>query len=130
MQALLIPVADDWYALELRGVREVLAAPRPAPLPGAPPAVRGLINLRGTIVPLLDTSVLLGLGPMAAPYAAVAETAAGLAALTASGMPATARLEDLAGPAQLPGAIARFATDGGGVATLLDVEALMEALRA
>lgn len=130
MQALLIPVAADWFALELRGVREVVAAPDPAPLPGAPEAVRGLINLRGTIVPLLDTAVLLGLGPMPAPYAAIAETDAGPAALTAGGMPVTARLEDLAGPAELPGAVARFATDEGGVATLLDVEELMERLRA
>jgi purine-binding chemotaxis protein CheW len=129
VQALLIPVADDWYALELRAVREVLAGPDPTLLPGAPPAVRGLINLRGTIVPLLDLSVLLGMGPMAAPYAAVADTPGGPAALTASAMPSTARLEDLAGPADGPAAVARFATDGGGVATLLDLEELMELLR-
>jgi purine-binding chemotaxis protein CheW len=130
VQALIIPVDADWYALDLRAVREVLARPDPTPLPGAPPAVRGLINLRGMIVPLLDLSVLLGLGPMAAPYAAVAETAGGLAALTASALPATAQLEDLAGPAERPAAVARFATDGGGVATLLDLDELMELVRA
>ncbi len=129
MQALLIPVGEDWYALELRGVREVLRAPEPTPLPGAPPSVHGLFNLRGTIVPLLDTALLLGLEPSPALYAAVAETGHGPAALTAGAMPQTAKLEDLAGPAELPGAVARFATDGGGVATLLDVEELMEGLR-
>lgn len=130
MQALLIPVAADWYALELRSVREVLAAPELTPVPGAPAAVRGLFNLRGTVVPLLDTAVLLGMGPSDGRYAIVADTAGGLAALTADAMPATARLEDVAGPAELPGAIARFATDGGGVATLLDLHELTERLRA
>ena len=129
MEALLIPVAGDWYALEMRGVREVLTAPELTPLPGAPAAVCGLFNLRGTIVPLMDTSMLLGLGPARARYAAVAETTEGLAALSAEAMPTTARLEDLAGPAELPGAVARFATAEGGVATLLDVDELMDRLR-
>ena len=130
MEALLIPVASDRYALELRTVREVLATPELTPLPGAPAAVCGLFNLRGTIVPLLDTSLLLGLGRMDPRYVAVADTAEGPAALSAGAMPTTARLEDLAGPAELPGAVARFATADGGVATLLDLDALLEALRA
>lgn len=129
MQALLIPVAEDWYALELRGVREVLRTPELTPVPGAPAAVHGLFNLRGTIVPLLDTAILLGLARSECVYAAVAETSEGPAALSAGGMPVTARLEDLAGPAEMPGAVARFATTGGGVATLLDVEELLERLR-
>lgn len=130
MQALLIPVAADWYALELRAVREVLAAPDLTPLPGAPAAVLGLFNLRGTIVPLLDTSVLLGMEPSGGRYAVVADTSAGPAGLTAEAMPATARLEDLAGQAEQPGAVARFTTGGGGVATLLDLDELTERMRA
>ena len=130
MQALLIPLAAEWYAIELAGVREVLPVPEPTPLPGAPRAVRGLFNLRGTIVPLVDTPLLLGLEPGDARYAAVAETGEGPVALTADAMPVTARLEDLAGPAELPGAVARFATASGAVATLLDVDELMERLRA
>ena len=130
MEALLIPVAGDLYALELRGVREVLATPELTPLPGAPPAVCGLFNLRGTIVPLMDTSTLLGLGRAEPRFAVVADTAEGPAALTAGALPTTARLEDLAGPAELPGAVARFAIADGGVATLIDVDALMERLHA
>ena len=130
MQALLIPVDGDWYALELATVREVLPRPPLTPVPGAPPALQGLFNLRGTIVPLLDTAALLGVASAPAPFAVVADSADGPAALTATATPLTARLEEPAGPGELPATIARFATDGGTVATLLDVDALVERLRA
>ena len=130
MRALLIPLAGDWYALELATVREVVPMPEPAPAPGAPAALRGLFNLRGNVLPLLDTGMLLGLAPGASRYAVVAETADGPAALTADGMPRTARLDDPAGPGELPATVARFATDHGDVATLLDLDALVERLRA
>ena len=51
------------YGVELARVQEVL---RPLPvtrLPLAPPAIAGLINLRGRIVPVVDTHVVLGGGP-------------------------------------------------------------------
>ena len=130
MQALLIPLGDDWYALELTSVREVLPLPPLTPAPAAPPALHGLFNLRGTVLPLLDTALLLGLDPPPPRYAVVAETANGPTGLTAGAMPHTAVLGDPAGPAELPATIARFATDGGAVATLLDVDELVERLRA
>ena len=131
MQALLIPLGEDWYALELAAVREVLPLPDVTPVPGAPAAVHGLFNLRGTVLPLLDTASLLGLAPGGPPaFAVVADTGAGPAALTATAMPAGATLGDPAGPAELPAAVARFATEQGGVATLVDLEALLEGLGA
>ena len=130
MQALLIGVGGDWYALQLTSVREVLPVPELTPAPGGPAALQGLFNLRGTVLGLLDTAILLGLAPADAAYAVVAEIEAGLTALTADGMPLTARLEEPAGPGELPGTVARFSTDAGVVATLLDVEALVERLHA
>ncbi len=41
---------------------EVLAMPAVAALPGAPPGFLGLINLRGSLVPLYELHILLGLG--------------------------------------------------------------------
>ena len=41
---------------------EVLAVPSVTPLPDAPPAFLGLINLRGNLVPLYELRVLLGMG--------------------------------------------------------------------
>lgn len=130
MQVLLIPLAGDRYALELTAVREVLPVPPLTSAPGAPPALQGMFNLHGNVVALLDTPALLGLPETEARYAVVLDTPGGPAALTADGLPAIARLEDPAGPAELPAAVARFATDGGEVATLLDVAALVGRLGA
>jgi purine-binding chemotaxis protein CheW len=42
------------YALPAADVREVVRAVTVSPLPGAPPIVEGLINVRGVLVPVLD----------------------------------------------------------------------------
>ena len=95
MRAVLIPVADEWHALPVEQVREVVATPRATPLPSTPAAVAGVFNLRGEIVPLFETAGLLGLrsGPPPA-FAVVVETAAGPAGLGTSGLPETRELGD------------------------------------
>ena len=53
-------LAQDHYGVELGRVQEVL---RPLPvtrLPLAPPAIAGLLNLRGRIVTVVDLRVVLG----------------------------------------------------------------------
>ena len=61
---------EDWAGIGFRlgvhrfiapqeEVAEVLAPPRTTRVPGAPPWVRGLANLRGTVVPLFDLGHLL-----------------------------------------------------------------------
>ena len=62
-------VADRVCALDVTRVQEVLRPLPVTPLPLAPPAVRGLLNLRGRIVPAVDLRAVLGLPP-AAPGAA------------------------------------------------------------
>jgi purine-binding chemotaxis protein CheW len=50
----------DRYALPLSAIREVVAAPgRYTRVPRAPAAVRGVVNLRGRVVPVVDLSMLL-----------------------------------------------------------------------
>src|SRR4051812_50129992 len=88
MQALLLPVGEDLYALELTTVREVVPDPELTPLPGAPPALLGVFNLRGEVVPAFDVARLLGLPPApAADQVTVAETPAGPAGLGSHGRP-------------------------------------------
>ena len=48
------------YALELRWIREVVSLGFITNVPTAPAAVSGVCNLHGTILPVLDVSVLLG----------------------------------------------------------------------
>lgn len=47
-------------ALPVEDVVEVLRMVAPAPLPGAPPWVSGVINLRGRVIPLIDLRSRLG----------------------------------------------------------------------
>lgn len=49
------------YGLETRDIREVRGYEAPTPLDGAPAHVKGLLNLRGKIVPVLDLRVRFGL---------------------------------------------------------------------
>jgi purine-binding chemotaxis protein CheW len=96
VDALLLPVAAWWCALDLRRVREILAGPSVTPVPAGPPALLGLVNVRGEIVPLFDTAVLVGAGGGARahgpPFAAVVGTGRGPAALAASGPPEVVEL--------------------------------------
>lgn len=59
---LVFTAAGRTCACELSGVREIIPNRRATLLPGAPSFVTGLINLRGSIVTVLDLSVRLG-GP-------------------------------------------------------------------
>jgi purine-binding chemotaxis protein CheW len=55
-------VAGRAYALEILRVQEVLGSVQIEPVPGAPAAVLGVINLRGRIVPVVDVQYCLGYG--------------------------------------------------------------------
>ena len=126
MRALLLPVGADRYALDLTRICEVVRGPELTSLPGAPPGVLGVMNLRGEVVPVLDTR-----GAARHGAAARARTTpwwptldAGLAALAADGEPATVELAEPAGPSELEAGIGRFAV-GEAVVALLDLDALL-----
>ena len=127
-RAILLPVGRDWFALPPVALQEVVADPDVTPVPAAPPTVRGLFNVRGQIVPLLDTGALLGLEPTAAcPFAVVVQTAHGPAGLAVTGMPEPAELAWLVGPTRARGTVGAYAA-GKRVAVMLDPLALMAQL--
>lgn len=64
-RTLLFRVAERVYGCDIDSVREIVPYRRATRLPGAPAHVQGLINLRGTIVTLLDLGVRLD--PMRGP---------------------------------------------------------------
>lgn len=120
MRAIVLPIGADRYGIELTDVREVVPAPRLTPVPGAPAAVLGVVNLRGEVVPVLDTARLLGLPALERiAFAVIAECDAGLAGLATDGEPATAVLHEPAGEG-------RFAL-AGGVVSVLALDALVPA---
>lgn len=53
-------VGRQHYALPLTAVLQVVRLPALTVVPGAPPTLCGLLNLRGSFVPVLDGHVLLG----------------------------------------------------------------------
>ena len=129
MQALLLPVGLEWYAIEITRVRETVASPALTGVPTAPPTLLGVFNLRGEIVPLFDTAALLGVKPMAVTtHAAVVETALGVAGLAVSAMPQSVELEEAVGLSEAPGTLASYAL-GSRLATLIDADRLLAPAR-
>ena len=61
MQLLRFAVGDERYAVRIDAVREILEVTRTTPLPLMPAFVRGVMNLRGAVVPVIDLGARLGL---------------------------------------------------------------------
>ena len=61
-EVLTFTIGDQYYGLDLLSVREIRAWTDVTPLPNTPPFVRGVINLRGAVVPIFDLRVRLGGG--------------------------------------------------------------------
>jgi purine-binding chemotaxis protein CheW len=54
-------VAGEEYAIGILRVREILEYDTLTRVPTTPPSIRGVINLRGSVVPVVDLAVKLGL---------------------------------------------------------------------
>ncbi len=55
-------VGAQEFCIDIMGVREIRGWTLATPLPHAPPYVRGVINLRGAVLPIVDLAMRLGLG--------------------------------------------------------------------
>jgi purine-binding chemotaxis protein CheW len=60
---LLFRLAGETYAISGTLVREVFRWHEPTPVPGALPALSGIVNQRGTILPIIDLRMLFGCAP-------------------------------------------------------------------
>ncbi len=65
VQACLFTLAGEPFAVEIGSAREVVFFDGYTLVPGAPPALLGVANLRGTLMPILDVQPLLGFGSRA-----------------------------------------------------------------
>jgi len=125
VEALLLRVGADLYALPVDWAREVVAAPAVTRLATAPPLLLGLFNLRGQIVPLLDTAAVLGTGrTTTTTYVVVVGTAQGLVGLATTALPRRELLDEPAGPTELTGTSGLYRV-GHEVAALLDPTVLL-----
>ena len=60
-QLVCFTIGDETYGIDIRAVREIRAWSATTVLPNAPDFVRGVINLRGTVVPILDLRARFGM---------------------------------------------------------------------
>lgn len=129
LRVLLVSVGPDLYAVAMDAVREVVRAPPLTRLPTAPALVLGLFNLRGEIVPLLDTPAVMGLAPIAEwSFVAVVRSSLGPAGLAASALPESVVVGERVGTSESPGTAGTYAA-GHRLAVLLDVEHLLAGAR-
>jgi purine-binding chemotaxis protein CheW len=59
-QYLSFTIADTDYGLPILSVKEILQHEDATPVPGVPASIRGVINVRGQVVPVVDLSVKFG----------------------------------------------------------------------
>lgn len=65
IELLVFELAGVRYGIDLASVREVARAVLITPLPDAPPVVEGVIDARGTLVPVYDLRLRFGMPPRA-----------------------------------------------------------------
>lgn len=56
-------LGGEAYAIGILRVREILEYQTPTRVPQTPPSIRGVINLRGRVVPIVDLALKFGLPP-------------------------------------------------------------------
>lgn len=62
IELLSFEVACQEYCVDITSVREIRGWTKATPLPYSPDHIKGVINLRGTVLPIIDLSARLGMG--------------------------------------------------------------------
>lgn len=60
MQYLTFSVSNETFAIAISAIKEIIEYRAPTDVPMMPPFIRGVINLRGRVVPVVDLSVRFG----------------------------------------------------------------------
>jgi chemotaxis signal transduction protein len=124
----LVRVADETYAVPVEHVPEVAPVGDVVPVPGAPPAVRGVRNLRGEILALVDLAAVLGLSAPGEPQRiAVVEHGGVRCGLLVDEVVDVADVEDAPQPVQAP-LVRRAVLHDEALVGVLDVAGVLDAL--
>lgn len=64
IELLAFRLGEQEYCVDIMSVREIRGWSKATPLPFSPGHVKGVINLRGTVLPVVDLAVRLGMPPI------------------------------------------------------------------
>jgi purine-binding chemotaxis protein CheW len=117
-------VNGAFFAVPMESVHQVLRHPVVTNIPLSPTGLLGVINVRGEIVPLLDTGVLTGIGAIkTSPFAVLVSGQKDMVALAAEELPIAADFEEPVGPGGRPGELGVYSS-GGRLVVLIEIDEL------
>jgi purine-binding chemotaxis protein CheW len=127
MTRVLVMAANDaYFAVPMERVHQVLRHPLVTRIPLSPVGLIGVVNVRGEIVPLLDTAVLTGTGSLDEPaFAVLVSGGEDMVALAAQELPIAADFDEPVGHGAHPGEVGVY-SNGGRLVVLIDVEELVK----
>jgi chemotaxis signal transduction protein len=126
MRVLVIAVNSAFFAVPMTSVHQVLRHPLITRVPLSPAGLVGVVNVRGEIVPLLDTGVLTGTGSLSEPpFAVLVSGEKDMVALAAEELPIAADFDEPVGSGTQPGELGVY-SDGGRLVVLVDIEELVK----
>ena len=126
MRVLVIAVNAAFFAVPMATVHQVLRHPLVTRVPLSPAGLLGVVNVRGEIVPLLDTGVLTGTGGLTEPpFAVLVSGDKEMIALAAEELPIATDFEEPVGPGTQPGELGVY-SNGGRLVMLVDMEELVK----
>ena len=63
IQLIVFKLGDEEYALPIEQIKEVVLTPRISPMPQTPDYVKGIANIRGNVIAIMDFEQKFGLTP-------------------------------------------------------------------
>jgi len=122
IRVLMFGVNAAFFAVPMEKVHQVLRHPVLTTIPLSPTGLLGVVNVRGEIVPLLDTGVLTGTGPLnQSTFAVLVSGQKDMVALAAEELPIAADFEEPVGPGTRPGELGVYSS-GGRLVVLIDID--------
>lgn len=90
----LLEIGQESFAIDFNQVREVFRVESITPVPGVPSVLVGVANLRGTVIPLADLRVFMGVSRSSKPkYAAIVRQDGKQIGILIDGVPEVHRLD-------------------------------------
>lgn len=126
MRVLILAASGAHFAVPMASVHQVLRHPFVTRIPLSPAGLLGIVNVRGEIVPLLDTAILTGTGSLSEPpFAVLVSDGDDMVALAAEELPIASDLDEPVGAGGQPGEVAVY-SNGGRLVVLINVEELVK----